>query len=150
MPTLDADALRVHCYEVLIATGRAPTSDAIGAHFGVPAHEVRDALRALRIGKTLMPHPETGEIWMAGPFSAVPTSYRVQGRRATWFANCAWDMLGIPIIAGEPAEIDTQCTDCGAPMRLAVDPASGPRSLTEAIVHFLVPARRWYDDIGFT
>lgn len=102
----------------------------------------------LKIGKTVLPQPKTGEIWMAGPFASAESPYRVTGRGTTWWANCAWDMLGIAMIASEPVRIDTHCTDCLSPMTLRADPARAPS--LDAVVHFLVPARRWYDDIGFT
>ena len=144
------DALRVFVYDTLIETGRPPDARDIGAHFGVTANDARQAVREVSIGKTLLAHPETGDIWMAGPFSATPTSYRVAGRRTSWWANCAWDMLGIPVIVGETVEVQATCTDCGAPLRITVDPRTGPAPDAEGIVHFLVPAKRWYDDIGFT
>ena len=144
------EQLRVFVYDTLIGGGHMPTTCEIGAHFGVAEPAARAALAEARVGKTLLVHPTSGELWMAGPFAAAPTSYRVIGRRATWWANCAWDMLGIPVIVGEPVEIEAACTDCGAPVRLHVDPATGPAPMSGAVVHFLVPARRWYDDIGFT
>jgi alkylmercury lyase-like protein len=144
------DALRIFVYDTLIETGTAPDAPAIGVHFGVSADDARRAVRGARIGKTLLAHPDTGEIWMAGPFAGTPTSYRVVGRRTSWWANCAWDMLGIPVIVGEAVEVHTTCTDCGAPLRITVDPRMGPAPDAVGIVHFLVPASRWYDDIGFT
>lgn len=149
-PPIAPVSLRVFVYETLIETGRAPDAAAIGARFGVTADDARQAIRTAGIGKTLLAHPATGDIWMAGPFSATPTSYRVVGRRTSWWANCAWDMLGIPVIVGEAVEIRTTCTDCGAPLRITVDPRTGPDPDAKGIVHFLVPANRWYEDIGFT
>ena len=147
---IDADALRVFVYDVLVESGRPPTSQVIAARFGVSASHARAALRGLRIGKTILPNPETGEIWMAGPFAAAPTAYKVVGRRTTWWANCAWDMLGIPAIVGESVDIEASCTDCGLPAPVRVDADSGPGAASAEIVHFLVPAHRWYEDIGFT
>jgi hypothetical protein len=57
-------------------------------------------------------------------------------------------MLGIPMIANEWVSIETSCTDCGEPIRVSADADSAPGD--DLVVHFLVPARRWYDDIGFT
>lgn len=85
---------------------------------------------------------------MAGPFASEESPYRVSGKRTTWYANCAWDMLGIAMIAHEWVSIDATCTDCGEPLRFSADPDSP--SPEDFVVHFLVPARRWYDDIGFT
>jgi len=87
---------------------------------------------------------------MAGPFAAAETPYRVIGRHIQWFANCAWDMLGVAVIANERVRIEARCTDCGEPMKLVVDPSEPPTDVESSVVHFLVPARRWYDDIGFT
>ena len=116
--------------------------------FGVSPEEIRRALGELKIGKTLLVHPRTGEIWMAGPFSSVETPYRVVGSRAQWFANCAWDMLGVTMITRERVTIDARCGDCHEPIRISADHESPPRE--PFVVHFLVPARRWYDDVGFT
>jgi hypothetical protein len=33
---------------------------------------------------------------MLNPFSAVETPHRVEAGGRSWFANCAWDALGIP------------------------------------------------------
>jgi hypothetical protein len=57
-------------------------------------------------------------------------------------------MLGIAALVQEPVEIHACCTDCGEPMQMRVDLREGLDA--ESIVHFLIPARRWYDDIGFT
>jgi hypothetical protein len=70
------------------------------------------------------------------------------GSRTTCWANCAWDMLGVPVIVGESIVIHAACTDCGDPIQISVDPRRGVTG--QEVVHFLVPARRWYDDIGFT
>ena len=145
-----ATALRIFVYDVLLESGRAPTLAEIATHFDVGVDDARRAVSEIRIGKTLLARPDSGEIWMAGPFSATPTSYRVVGRRASWWANCAWDMLGIPVIAGESVDVEATCADCGEPMPIQVDARSGPAPGAEGVVHFLVPARQWYDDIGFT
>jgi hypothetical protein len=116
----------------------------------VPGPDAQRALAELKVGKTLLVHPETGEIWMAGPFSALETPYRVFGHGAQWFANCAWDMLGVAVIVNEPVRIEARCSDCGEPMSFQVDPARGSVRPNDAVVHFLLPARRWYEDIGFT
>jgi hypothetical protein len=145
---LNARDLRIHIYEVLLDRGFPPTTVDIARHFRRSRGEVREALRNLKIGKTVLVHPKTEEIWMCGPFASEPTSYRVEGKRATYYANCAWDMLGIPLITNEWVNIETSCTDCGEPIRLSADPESAPPD--DLVVHFLVPANRWYDDIGFT
>ena len=90
----------------------------------------------------------TDEIRMANPFSAVPTKFRVHARGRTYFANCAWDALGIPAALNASAGIQAACAQTGAPIGLNVQAGrvkdSGER------VHFLVPFRYWYVDLVFT
>ena len=144
----NADELRIFAYDHLAANGFPPTLSEIGRHFGMTRPAAREELAALKIGKTILLHPESGEIWMAGPFSWIRTDYEVVSGGRTYWANCAWDMLGIPMILNAPAQAHTKCTDCGSPMTIDCDPSHPPTD--NAVVHFLVPARQWYDDIGFT
>ena len=64
----------------------------------------------------------------------------------SWFANCVWDGLSILAMVGD-GTLDTHSPATGAPMRFEVRDriVSG-----EGLVHFLVPAARFWDDIGFT
>ena len=140
--------LRIHIYDVLLDRGLPPRLSELARDFNVTERDARDAIAALKIGKTVQPHRRTGEIWMAGPFASEKTDYTVAGRKTTWFANCAWDMLGIPMIAREWVSIDTRCGESGETIRLSADQDSPSRE--NLVVHFLVPARRWYDDLGFT
>jgi hypothetical protein len=145
---MNPEALRVFVYDRLVESGSPPTLDEIAKHFGTTRDVARKELGALKIGKTILVHPETGEIWMAGPFSAAKTDYKVVAGARTWWANCAWDMLGIPIVLNETLECHTRCTDCGTPMTFECGPSHPP--IVDAVVYFLVPARRWYEDIAFT
>ncbi len=88
------------------------------------------------------------EIRMANPFSAVPTAYRVRAGGRSWFANCAWDAVGICAALHVDGMIETSCPDCGDAISLHVTDA---RPDDETLVfHCLVPASRWWDDIVFT
>lgn len=148
MPAIDSVALRIFVYDALLDRGAPPSTGDIAGRFDVAPNEARHALAELRIGKTILVHPQTGEIWMAGPFSATETPYRVTLGRRQWWANCAWDTFGVAVIVGETVRVDARCTDCGDSIALTCDPAAPPND--DAVVHFLLPARRWYDDIGFT
>jgi Alkylmercury lyase len=149
MATVDATALRTFVYDEILARGRPPRCTDIGAHFRTTVEVAREALATLSIGKTILVDPRSGEIWMAGPFSANETSYRVEDGDRSWWANCAWDMFGVAAIVGTRVTVHTSCGDCGEPMRLGCDPNIPPHN-EPGVVHFLVPARQWYDDIGFT
>ena len=85
---------------------------------------------------------------MALPFSSVPTPFTVEGGGRSWFANCAWDAFGIPILVGCDAVISTTCQDCDGKIVYRVE----NRRLADShgVVHFGVPAAKWWDNIGFT
>jgi hypothetical protein len=143
-----SDDLRIFVYGHLVENGLPPMLDEIGKHFGTTRAVAQQELAQLKIGKTILVHPETGEIWMAGPFSAAKSDYQAVAKGRTWWANCAWDMLGIPMVLNAAVKVHTKCTDCGSPMTIDCDPLHPPTE--DAVVHFLVPARHWYEDIAFT
>jgi alkylmercury lyase-like protein len=148
MSVTNAVALRRFIYDELIATGLPPSTGRIAAHFRVTRDAAKTALAEMKIGKTVLVHPTTGEIWMAGPFAAKRTPYEIARGAIRWWANCAWDLLGVAAIVGPPVALQAACTDCGLTFSMEVG-ANGPPP-SDWVVHFLLPASRWYDDIGFT
>jgi hypothetical protein len=140
--------LRVFIYEFIFARGRPPKASEIAERFAISEHDAKSRLRATKIGKTLLVDNASGEIWMAGPFASQPSGHEVRGARVTWWANCAWDALAIGILAAEQVTIRSSNCGTGRAITIVSPPQSPPDS--EAVVHFLVPAHQWYDDIGFT
>ena len=121
---------------------RAPTHEELADAAGIAIEDVPGALQELH-DQRLLVLGDDGRIWMAAPFSAVPTDYVavVNGRRH--FGNCIWDGLGVVAMLGgigrvEKGDLRIEC---------AIRRVSAPR---DYVVHFLVPAARWWDDIGFT
>ena len=121
---------------------RAPTHDELAEAWGVDAAEARRRLRELHDQRLLVLGDED-QIRMAAPFSGVPTDYVavVNGRRH--FGNCIWDALGVVAMLGGVGRVekDDLRVEC------AIRRVSAPR---DYVVHFLVPAAPWWDDIGFT
>ena len=145
---LAPQALRTRVYDVLVERGLPPSCAELGTHFGTTEAAIRSALGSLKIGKTVLMRPDGREIWMAGPFAAEATAFRVIGKRAAWWANCAWDAFGVAVIVGEATHVATHCPDCDEPLELHADPAQAPKE--DLVMHFLVQASHWYDDLGFT
>ncbi len=111
--------------------------------------EVEAAYLRLHEAHALVLRPGGTGIRMLNPFSAVETPHRVETGERSWFANCAWDALGIPAALREDARIESACPDCGDRLELEVRDGE----LVEGaglLVHFVVPARSWWDDIAFT
>ncbi len=85
---------------------------------------------------------------MAPPFSGVPTQHVVESDGVRYYANCAWDLLGVVAALGKPATILSRCEGSGETLHLEVD-ENGPEP-SAWIFHSVVPAAQWWDDIVFT
>jgi hypothetical protein len=143
------NTVRLTVYGHFVSQGRAPGVTAVAAALDAHPDQVRQAFQRLAKAHVLVLQPGTHEIWMAMPFSAVPTPFRVRASDAAWWANCAWDSLGVPAMLGRDAVIETRCPLTDAPLRIAVASAQlAPNQ--RGVVHFAVPAARWWDDIGHT
>ena len=112
-------------------------------------HEVAAAYGRLHDAHALVLFPSTTEIWMANPFCFAPTPHRVRAGGRVWTGTCCWDALGIPAAFHSDGEISTECACCGEELRLAVEDGRVADG-ADVLCHVLVPARRWWDDIGFT
>lgn len=149
---MTADAIdrlvRYEIYRHFAETGRAPSADQLTEHAGVPVDAVESSLQRLAEAHAIVLAPGSANIWMAHPFSAVPTAYPVRTSTRTYWANCAWDALGIPVILGADTSTSTRCAESGEPLRLAV--RQGALSMAEGVIHFLVPPRAFWDNVGFT
>jgi Alkylmercury lyase len=134
--------IRQRTYADFAEFGRPPVSDELGDGF-----KIRAAWGRLHDEHALV-IDQQGELRMAPPFSAVPTPFRVEADDRSWYANCAWDAVGICAALGTDGLIETVCPDCGEPIELQiVDRKPADQSL---VFHCLVPARQWWDDIVFT
>ena len=85
---------------------------------------------------------DDGRIWMAHPFAAHHDGARVESGGRTWSGNCAWDGFGIVAALGlNEATITAQ----DITLHIKDGELAG-----DAVFGVLVPARHWWDDIGFT
>jgi hypothetical protein len=146
--TLDRD-VRLAVYRRIVEEGRPPTAPEMAVGLGVAALEVEASLRRLSDGHVIVLAPGTPYIWMANPFSAIPTPFEVEVGDRRYFGNCIWDALGISACMDADAHIRTYCPDCSEPLSLdirhgALEPSA------DGVIHFAVPAGRWWDDIGST
>lgn len=140
--------MRVAIYERFVDVGEAPGAGDVADALSLPAEEVEASFLRLAESRVLVLMPETTEIWMANPLSAVPTSFRVQTPRGSFWGNCIWDGLGAIAMLGGAGTVETRCPDCEEPMELRVE--NGVLANGEGVAHFAVPAARWWDNIGFT
>ena len=142
--------IRLHVYERLAAGEPAPTPLTLAAAFHRSPAEVEQVLHRLqRDHDALVLLPGSPYVWMAEPFSAVPTSFEVaadDGRR--WWGNCIWDALAILALVGADGTVRCACPDCGDPLEVRVEEGR-PREPV-GVAHFAIPAGEWWRSIGFT
>lgn len=84
----------------------------------------------------------------ANPFASVPTPFVVESGERRWNAMCVWDALGIPAMIRADAAIHTTCGDCNDALQLEVK--NGELQSVQAVVHFAVPAKQWWNNIVFS
>ena len=140
--------IRAFVYDCFKETGRPPSVDDIATRFGLTHEEAVSAYEELNQRHAFFLEPGTHNILMANPFSAIETPFKVHTDDKTYFANCAWDSLGIPAALHSDAEIEAACSQSGQPIRLSIK--DGRASSSDALVHFLVPFQAWYNDLFFT
>lgn len=130
-------------------SGRVPDAAEVARRLGRSAGDVVEAFRQLAESHVYVLEPDDStRLRMANPFSAVPTPFNVEVGGRQYFGNCVWDALGVVSLLGGEGRVQTVCPDCQETMALHV---SGRRlAPLEAVVHFGVPARRWWDDIIHT
>jgi len=102
-------AIKLAVYRFFAETGRRPSSEDVAGRTGVPAQEVLEAYRRLRAQRVLVLEDDGMSIRMAPPFSGVETQHVVQSGGVSYFANCAWDSLGIPAALHRPATVLSRC-----------------------------------------
>jgi hypothetical protein len=146
---LNDNRVRLHLYERFLADGRPPTAAETGEALGLPTEEAEAAYERLEQAHVIVLAPGTTDVWMANPLSAVPTPFRViTDDDRSWWGNCVWDAFGVLAMVGADGVVDTSCPDCGDRLELRV--RDGELEPVKAVVHFAVPAARWWDNIGFT
>ena len=143
---IDDDRLRFQLYDITMREGAPPSIARLAEVLIAADSDVIESLGRLA-AKRMIVLQENGEILMAGPFSAVPTSFQVTLDGLSTFGNCIWDAFGIAATMRQDARIDTSCGDCGSAATLLVHNGEADG---EGFMHFALPPRQWWDDVVFT
>jgi len=159
--------IRHFVYNHFADTTHAPSVDVTAAHFNISTEEARDYYKELHNRHAFFLEPETLTVRMAWPFSAIPTDFKAHANGKTYYANCAWDMLGIPAALQTDAVIEAICTESNEKVQIKIkdgqiiksrskakwtNPQSTSYQSTDSLllIHFPLPFARWYDDLVFT
>lgn len=147
-------SLRLAIYRYFVGRGDAPDlgdiADGLGASW---ASVAKAALRlhdlhAIALGPDRTRSRPRMQVRMAHPFSGVPTAYTVETSDRAYPVNCAWDALALPPLLGKDGICRTMCPISGEP--LVIEVRDGEAVDHGGIVHFAVPAKDFWADIGFT
>jgi hypothetical protein len=140
--------VRLHIYAQIVETSVAPSTADTAHALSRSSDAVEAAYRALAEQRYIVLQPNSTTIWMAMPFSNVPTTHNVIAAGRSYYANCAWDAFGVPALLHADARVFTTCADCGGTLEREV--VNGRITDTTGAVHFALPPRRWWDDVGYT
>jgi hypothetical protein len=142
--------IRNFVYGSFVRAGDVVSPADTAAALALDEETVAASYRRLHDAHALVLEPGETRIRMLNPFSTVETPHRVDAAGREWFANCAWDALGVPAALHEDdAVVVSRCPDCGDRLELEVR-GGALADGDDLLVHFVVPARRWWDDIVFT
>ena len=140
--------VKLTVYNHFATTAARPSAAAVAGQLGVDAPAVLDAFHRLRAQRLLILEEDGESIRMAPPFSGVPTQHVVAADGRRYYANCAWDALGVAAALHKPAVVHSRCEGSGEPLHLHVG-LDGPEA-SDWLFHCLEPAARWWADIVFT
>ncbi|HVM20546.1 MAG TPA: organomercurial lyase [Egibacteraceae bacterium] len=146
---VEDNAVRLFVYRFFVEHGRPPMPVETASALQVSSAEVEASLRRLADQHLLVLAPGTPYVWMANPLCALPSPFRVRARDRDWYGVCIWDALGVIAMLGSDGTVTTTCPDCAEPLVIDVrdDELYAPDD--RCVVHYLVPAASWWDDIGF-
>jgi DNA-binding transcriptional MocR family regulator len=142
-------SVKLKIYDIIAKTAKMPTSEDVASALDTSVNEVQAAFERLHKNRLLVPEPgDPNRIRMAPPFSGIETPFKVHGDDKVYDANCAWDALGVPAALRRDAVIEASDAHTGESIRIEV--RGGKPVAQECVIHFAVPAAKWWEDIIYT
>ena len=140
--------VRLEIYRHFVDQGHPPVAAEVANALRESSAEIEGSFKRLADAHVIVLAPQTPYIWLANPLSALPSPFRVEVEGRDRWGICIWDALGILAMLDKDGTLSTFCPDCDEPLRL--DVRDGKVNHSDEVVHFSVPAARFWDDIGFT
>lgn len=138
--------VRAAAYKAFIDGDRRPGVRALVDATGFDTTTVGAALKHLAAERRLVLTADGRYIAMAHPFSSAETGYRAVIGDRSWSANCGWDVFAILALLGDGEAHGVSPVDSTT----TTWTAGGGKVSPGGLVHFVVPARSFWDDIEFT
>jgi hypothetical protein len=141
--------VKLKIYETIAETTKPPTSGDVARNLSVRVDEVESAFARLHAKRLLVPEPgDPSRIRMAPPFSGVQTPFLAIVDVKSYYANCVWDGLGIIAALHDDGSVKASDGHTGEPMTIEVK--HGQPVPQQCVIHFAVPAAKWWEDIIYT
>lgn len=139
-------AVRAAVYAHFVEFGTAPTKATLASATSMDGRAVEESLSRLAENHRLVLAPRSRSVTMAHPFSGIRTAYRARIGDRTWQANCGWDAFAILSLLGDGEVLTDSPLDTTTWAWRVGDGVVSPGGF----MHFVVPARSFWDDIAFT
>ncbi len=140
--------VRYQIYHFFVNHCVAPSYQQIANSLNAENENVRVSFHKLHERHMIFLERNSDSIRMANPFSAIPTKFKVISGNKQWWANCAWDSLGIAAALKIDVQIKASYPDTQETVDLQVN--DGIVDGKKHIVYFPLPCSQWYDDLIFT
>ena len=140
--------VKLAIYRHIAATTSMPRVSELATAVDASPSQIEACYQRLYQNRVLVLEPDGVTIRMAPPFSGVATQHRVAVAGKEYFANCAWDALGVPAALHAPGDVYSRCEQTHEPLHFRFS-AQGPMP-EPCIIHFSVPAALWWRDIVYT
>ena len=143
------DRIRYFINQFIYDRGYAPTVEQLADLAGTKQDEVTTALDDLVKNHSLVLHPNSHRIWIAHPFSLMPTMFWVEGPSMGWYSNCTWCALGVAsLVTNGDVTIYTKLNGTREVQKIHVE--NGNVVEDHLLVHFLVPPQHFWDNVIYT
>ncbi|MEM7371751.1 MAG: alkylmercury lyase family protein [Bacteroidota bacterium] len=142
------DRLRYYINRFIFEHGFAPSVAELAGIDNCSEKEVQHGLEELVANHAIVLHPGSHKIWVAHPFALFPTLFWVESEHQSWYGNCSWCSFGVAALVGDKVRIHTKLNGTIDPLIIHI--REGNVQEAELVVHFPVPAKRFWDNVVYT
>jgi hypothetical protein len=142
------DKIRLQINRFIFSNGYAPTIHELSLILSTDENAIKDGLKQLADNHAIVLHPNSFDIWVAHPFALFPTLFWVESGGKKWWGNCSWCSLGIAALTKTDTKIFTKLS--GEKETLIIEIVDGKVIQGDLMVHFPIPAWKFWDNVIFT
>jgi len=141
---------RYFVYQTFVKTGHAPLLEDFMQRYQVSRDAAKKIVEDLHQNHKILKIPNTHCIMMSWPFSNIPTPHRakIEGQDITYYANCAWDIMGIHCALQKPVLAISSCHQTGKRITFQLDHGKVQNlDPSSVVIAFALPYEDWYHNL---